>query len=188
MIFQLKRVLEKIIFLTFLLFSSVAHGGMFTLTSAIQSETFVSDQGEDVSRMSLGAIGAEFEMNLNPKWSVGVLGGSQVSLTTQESLSFGIGGFANYYFKGRPVPMSFYSDSIVLEGMQRWAYFVGGGVEQRFLNSAAIQSEVRGGIFIRGGGKYIFNSKMFATGNLKYFMAGAEFSSMDITFGLGFFF
>lgn len=183
-----KRNLLKPLVALFLIFSSnLVRAEMITLTAALQNETFKSDTGEDVTRLSIGAIGAEYELMLVPKLSFGILGGAQVSLTEQESLSFGLGGFLNYYFKGTPKKSEFVSDTASFMGMSRWAYYVGMGVEERFLNSSAIDSEVHGGIFLRGGGRYIWNSKMYGTFNLKYFMAGAEFSSIDFVFGLGFY-
>lgn len=158
-----------------------------TMTSGLQNETFVSDAGEDVTRMALGALGAEYELNLSEKLGIGILGGAQVSFATQETLSFGIGGFANYYFKGNPLKSGFKSDSAVLSGASRWAYFVGTGFEERFLKSVELDSEIRGGPFIRFGGRYNWNSDIFVSGNFKYLLGGAEYNSMDITFGIGFY-
>lgn len=195
----LKRVdnLKTVINLRVLSFISVlcmgtvlgqyAQAHSITVTSSIQNETFTSDQDLSVTRMALGALGAEYEMNLNTKLSFGILGGAQVSLASQESLSFGIGGFFNYYFKGSPIASTFKSDTAVITGTGRWAYFVGGGVEERFLKSEELDSEVRGGPFIRFGGRYIWDSNLFFSGNFKYLLAGADYSSMDITFGIGFF-
>jgi hypothetical protein len=178
---------KTFLFILFLGFAFNANAGSITFTSALQNETFTSDQDLKVSRMALGALGVEYEMNISPKYSAGVLGGAQVSLLSQESLSFGLGGFFNYYFKGSPLKSTFESDTAYLSGMGRWAYFAGGGVEERFLKSQDVSSEVRGGPFIRFGGRYIWNSNMFISGNFKYLLAGAEYSSMDVTFGLGFY-
>lgn len=158
-----------------------------TITSGLQNETFTSDEGEDVTRMALGAIGAEYELNLSDKLSLGVLGGAQVSFVSQETLSFGLGGFLNYYFKGSPNKSTFKTDSAVISGSNRWAYFVGTGFEERFIKSSELDSEIRGGPFIRFGGRYIWNSEMFMTGNFKYLLGGAEYNSIDITLGIGFF-
>lgn len=158
-----------------------------TFTASMQNETFVSDSGDDVSRMALGAMGVEFEKNFSRKWSVGLLGGAQVSMAEQESLSFGLGGFVNYYFSGSPTKSIFNSDTTYLSGMGRWSYFAGFGVEERFLKSENLSSEVRGGPFVRVGGRYIWNSNMYFTGNFKYLMAGADYSSIELVFGLGFY-
>ncbi len=167
--------------------SALAKSHSLTLTMGLQNEAFTSDVGEDVTRMALGAVGAEYELNLSNKLSLGILGGAQVSFVSQETLSFGIGGFLNYYFKGSPIKSSFKSDSAVLSGSSRWAYFVGTGFEERLLKSEELDSEIRGGPFIRFGGRYIWNSEMFFSGNFKYLLGGAEYNSMDITFGIGFF-
>jgi hypothetical protein len=158
-----------------------------TITSGLQNETFTSDEGEDVTRMALGAIGAEYELNLSDKLSLGILGGAQVSFVSQETLSFGLGGFLNYFFKGSPNKSTFKTDTAVLSGSNRWAYFVGTGFEERFIKSSELDSEIRGGPFIRFGGRYIWNSEIFMTGNFKYLLGGAEYNSIDITFGIGFF-
>lgn len=167
--------------------SSKSFAQTLAFTASVQNETFVSDAGEDVTRMALGAIGVEFEKNFTHRWSAGLLGGAQVSMTSQESLSFGIGGFVNYYFKGSPVKSVFSTDTSYVSGMTRWTYFGGFGVEERFLKSENLKSEVRGGPFVRFGGRYIWNSNMYFTGNIKYLMAGADYSSIDLVFGLGFY-
>lgn len=167
--------------------SAFAKGHSLTITSGLQNEAFTSDEGEDVTRMALGAVGAEYELNISDKLGLGVLGGAQVSFVSQETLSFGVGGFLNYYFKGSPIKSTFKSDSAVLSGSSRWAYFFGTGFEERLLKSSELDSEIRGGPFIRFGGRYIWNSEIFMTGNFKYLLGGAEYNSMDITFGIGFF-
>lgn len=170
-----------------LLIVNNAKAHSLTITSSLQNETFTSDEGEDVTRMALGALGAEYEFNMSDKLGIGVLGGAQVSLASQENLSFGMGGFFNYYFKGSPNKSTFKSDTAYLSGLGRWAYYVGAGFEERFLKSENLDSEIRGGPFIRFGGRYMWDSKIFFSGNFKYLLGGAEYSSMDITLGIGFY-
>lgn len=164
-----------------------AFASSLSFTASIQNESFTSDAGQDVTRMALGAVGAEFEMNLNHKLSAGVFGGAQTSIVSQENLSFGLGGFVNYYFKGSPIKSKFKSSTAYITGLSRVSYFAGFGVEQRFLQSDELNSEIRGGPFVRFGGRYIWNPNMFLTANFKYLLAGAEYSSMDLVFGLGFY-
>lgn len=178
----------------FTLFSFISFGPAvawaqqsLTFTTAMQSEAFTLETGEDVSRTALGSVGIEYELNFSHRWSAGILGGAQVSMTNQESLSFGLGGFVNYYFKGSPIKSTFRTDTTYLSGMSRWAYYGGLGVEERFLNSSEVSGEIRGGPFVRFGGRYIWNSKMYLTGSFKYLMAGEDYSSMDLVFGLGFY-
>lgn len=168
-------------------FSNLASASSLSFTASIQNETFTSDAEQDVTRMALGAIGAEFEMNINHKLSAGVFGGAQTSAVSQENLSFGLGGFINYYFKGSPIKSKFQSSSAYITGLSRISYFAGLGVEQRFLQSEELDSEIRGGPFVRFGGRYIWNPNMFFTANVKYLLAGAEYTSIDLVFGLGFY-
>lgn len=184
---RVNAVALTLIFATLGLVSTGAMAQSLTFTASLQNETFVSDAGDDVSRMALGAIGVEFEKNFTHRWSAGLLGGAQVSMANQESLSFGIGGFLNYYFRGSPVKSTFSTDTSYVAGMNRWTYFGGFGVEERFLKSENLSSEVRGGPFVRFGGRYIWNSNLYFTGNVKYLMAGADYSSIDLVFGLGFY-
>ena len=169
------------------LFTGRAFASSLSFTASIQNETFTSDAGQDVTRLALGAVGAEFEMNLNHKLSAGVFGGAQTSAVSQENLSFGLGGFMNYYFKGSPIKSKFESSTAYITGLSRVSYFAGFGVEQRFLQSDELNSEIRGGPFVRFGGRYIWNPNMFLTANFKYLLAGAEYSSIDLVFGLGFY-
>lgn len=176
-----------ILLFTPILMPQIANAHSVTITSSLQSETFTSDEGLDVSRTALGALGGEYEFNVSDKLSLGVLGGAQVSFASQETLSFGMGGFANYYFKGNPNQSTFKSSTATITGLGRWAYFVGTGFEERFLKSEQLDSEIRGGPFIRFGGRYIWNNSTFISGNFKYLLGGAEYSSIDITFGIGFY-
>lgn len=185
---QVNSLSFKLLFsLITLLFAFQVKANSLTITSGLQNETFTSDTGLDVTRMALGAVGAEYEYNVSDKLGVGVLGGAQVSFVSQETLSFGIGGFFSYYIKGSPNRSTFKSDTAYISGLGRMAYFVGMGFEERLLKSEELESEIRGGPFFRFGGRYMWNSNMFFTGNFKYLMGGAEYNSMDITFGIGFY-
>jgi len=170
-----------------LCFGFSAQADSLSFTIAMQNETFTADTGEDVSRTALGAVGAAYEMNFSKKIGMGIFGGAQTSLVSQENLSFGLGGFFNYYFKGSPIQSEFETDSAYLNGLGRTSYFVGFGIEERFLKSEELDSEIRGGPFLRGGGRYIWNSRMFFTADLKYLLGGSEYSSIDLNFGVGFF-
>ena len=191
----MKKILHKPAKLTqaFILFglflwSLPSHADSLAFTAAIQSESFTADNEDTVTRMAIGALGAEFEMNISHKLSAGVFGGAQTSAVSQENLSFGLGGFVNYYFKGSPLKSKFKSENSYITGLGRTAYFAGVGMEERFLKSEELDSEIRGGPFIRGGGRYIWNSKTFFSANIKYLLGGAEYSSIDVTFGVGLYF
>ena len=187
----LRRLVDKkanpYIFLFILFFSNSTYADSLSFTIAMQNETFTADTGEDISRMALGAVGAAYEMNFSRKIGMGIFGGAQTSLVSQENLSFGLGGFFNYYFKGSPIQSEFETDSAYLNGLGSTSYFVGFGIEERFLKSEELDSEIRGGPFLRGGGRYIWTSRMFFTADLKYLLGGAEYSSIDLNFGVGFF-
>lgn len=170
-----------------LLMTSGAYADSLSFTMAMQMETFKADDGKDVSRMALGAVGAEYELNFSRKIGMGIFGGAQTSLISQENLSFGLGGFVNYYFKGNPVRSEFETGDAYINGLGRTAYFAGFGIEERFLKSSELDSEIRGGPFLRFGGRYIWNSKIFFSGNFKYLLGGEDYSSIDINLGLGFF-
>jgi len=170
-----------------LLTTSPALANSLSFTASMQNETFTSDINQDVSRLAIGAVGAEFEMNINHKLSAGVFGGAQTSAISQENLSFGLGGFLNYYFKGSPLKYKFKSSSASISALGRTSYFAGIGVEQRFLQSSDLDSEIRGGPFLRVGGRYIWNPNLFFTANLKYLLGGEDYSSIDLIFGLGFY-
>lgn len=170
-----------------LIFTETSFADSLAFNISLQNETFTADDGKDVTRMALGAVGAEYEMNFSRKISMGIFGGAQTSLVSQENLSFGLGGFVNYYFKGSPVKSDFQTESAYINGLGRWSYFGGFGIEERFLKSEELDSEIRGGPFVRFGGRYIWNSKMFFSGSLKYLLGGAEYSSIDATLGVGFF-
>ncbi len=167
--------------------ANVTHADSLAFSMSLQNETFQADDGKDVTRMALGAVGAEYEMNFSRKVSMGLFGGAQTSLVSQENLSFGLGGFVNYYFKGNPVKSEFETGSAYINGMGRTAYFAGFGIEERFLKSTELDSEIRGGPFIRFGGRYIWNSRMFFSGNFKYLLGGETYSSIDLVLGVGFF-
>lgn len=175
--------LASFIFLFF--FPSIGNADSLVFNLGFQMEAFVADSGEDVSRTSIGSFNIEYEIDFTPKLSIGVLGGGQTSLTTQETLSFGLGGFINYYFKGKPRMVKYSSTEVSLYGMEKWSYYAGFGVEERFLNSSEIDSEIRGGPFVRFGGRLLWNKKMFFTGNIKYLLAGAEYSSIEGYIGVG---
>lgn len=184
----LKRANKTILlFAAAMLISSTAFADSLGFNLALQSETFDADTGESVTRLAVGAVGAEYEMNFSRKISMGIFGGAQTSLVSQENLSFGLGGFVNYYFKGSPVKSEFQTGTAYINGMGRTAYFVGFGIEERFLKSSELDSEIRGGPFLRGGGRYIWNSRMFFSGSLKYLLGGETYSSIDLVIGVGFF-
>jgi len=184
---MLLKPLKLISLLALIGFTSQANADSLSFTMALQNESFTADTGETVSRMALGAVGAAYEMNFSKKVGMGIFGGAQTSLVSQENLSFGMGGFFNYYFKGSPIQSEFETESAYLNGLGRTSYFVGFGIEERFLKSEELDSEIRGGPFFRGGGRYIWNSRMFLTADLKYLLGGAEYSSIDLNFGIGFF-
>jgi len=192
----MKKILHKpaklaqitTLLLTLIGFSVTSYADSLAFTAAIQSETFTADNEDSVTRMAIGALGAEFEMNISHKLSAGVFGGAQTSAVSQENLSFGLGGFVNYYFKGSPLKSTFKSENSYISGLGRTAYFAGFGMEERFLKSEELDSEIRGGPFVRGGGRYIWNTDTFFSANVKYLLGGAEYSSIDITFGVGLYF
>jgi len=182
-----KKILLSIAVIIGAFYTNQASASTLSFTASIQNESFTSDANQDVSRLALGALGAEFEMNLNHKLSAGVFGGAQTSAVSQENLSFGLGGFINYYFKGSPIKSTFTSSSAYITGLERISYFAGLGIEQRFLQSSELDSEIRGGPFVRFGGRYVWNQNMFFTANIKYLLAGEDYSSIDLVFGLGFY-
>ena len=184
-----KKPVSRFLFVIFLgtCFSLPSLASSLSLTTAIQQENFVSDSNQDVSRTAIGAVGAEFEMNVDHHWSAGIFGGAQTSIISQENLSFGVGGFINYYFKGSPIKSEFKNSSSYISGLSRTSFFGGLGVEQRFLNSENVKSESAGGPFLRVGGRYIWNSNLFLSANLKFLLAGSDYSSVDMVFGLGFY-
>jgi len=182
-----KHLKPALFFMGLVSFALPSYADSLSFTMAIQNETFTADTGEDITRMALGAVGAAYEMNFSRKIGMGIFGGAQTSLVSQENLSFGLGGFFNYYFKGSPIQSEFETHSAYLNGLGRTSYFVGFGIEERFLKSEELDSEIRGGPFLRGGGRYIWNSKMFFSADLKYLLGGAEYSSIDLNFGIGFF-
>ncbi len=182
---QANKFLLVLIALFMIISESYADSLVFSM--ALQHETFQADSGKDIKRIALGAVGAEYEINFSTKIAMGVFGGAQTSLISQENLSFGLGGFINFYFKGSPVKSEFKARNVYINGVGQTAYFYGFGVEERFLKSVELDSEIRGGPFVRFGGRYIWNSRMFFSGNLKYLLGGKTYSSMDLTFGAGVF-
>lgn len=169
------------------IFAEASFANSLSFTASVQNETFTSDANQDVSRLALGALGAEFEMNLNHKISAGIFGGAQTSAISQENLSFGLGGFVNYYFKGSPLKYKFKSDTANISALGRTSFFAGLGIEQRFLQSSDVDSEIRGGPLVRVGGRYIWNSSMFFSGHVKYLLGGEDYNSIDLVVGLGFY-
>ncbi len=176
-----------LVFIAFFMVISESHGDSLGFSMALQNEVFQADSGKDIRRIALGAVGAEYEMNLSSKVAVGIFGGAQTSVISQENLSFGLGGFVNIYFKGNPIKSEFKTGDVYINVMDQVAYFYGFGVEERFLKSSQLDSEIRGGPFVRFGGRYIWNSRMFFSGNFKYLLGGETYSSMDLTLGVGFF-
>ena len=164
-----------------------AFADSLTFTLAMQNESFTADNGESVTRLALGAAGAEYELNISRKVGVGIFGGAQTSLTSQENLSFGLGGFYNYYFRGSPIRSQFETESAFINGLGRNSMFVGFGIEERFLQSVELDSEIVGGPFLRFGGRHIRNSRVFFNYNFKFLLGGAEYSSIDLTVGVGYF-
>lgn len=184
----LQKLAKAIIFsFVALSFVSESQADSLSFTAALQNESFTSDSNESVSRLALGAVGAEYELNFTRKVGMGIFGGAQTSLTSQENLSFGLGGFINFYFRGNPIRSEFETESAYLNGLGRTAYFWGFGIEERFLQSEELDSEIVGGPFLRFGGRHIRNSKVFFNYNFKYLLGGAEYSSIDLTLGIGFF-
>lgn len=168
-------------------FTSESQADSLSFTAALQNETFTSDSNESVTRLALGAVGAEYELNFSHKIGMGIFGGAQTSLISQENLSFGLGGFINFYFRGSPIQSVFETESAYINGLGRTAYFWGFGVEERFLQSEELESEIVGGPFLRFGGRHIRNSKVFFNYSFKYLLGGAEYSSIDLNLGIGFF-
>ncbi len=165
-----------------------AQANNLIINTGMQMETITLDSGKNADRTSIGSVAIEYEFDIHKKLTIGIIGGSATSLTTQEILSFGIGAYANYFFKGQHGFTEFKRNDVSAKGISgKWAYFAGGGVEQRLLNSSEISSETKGGIFIRGGARRIWNENVFFQGYARYLLGGAEYTSLDLFVGIGFY-
>lgn len=163
-----------------------ANANKLIFNTGMQMETILLDSGEDVDRTSIGSVSIEYEFDIHQKLTIGIIGSSATSLTTQEILSFGMGAYFNYFFKGEHRFSDFRRENVSAKGISgKWAYFAGGGIEQRFLNSSEISSDTKGGIFFRGGARRHWNENIFFQGYLRYLLGGEEYTSIDVIFGVG---